>query len=207
MSNKGFTMLVVGVLVLGVGIGGSFLAGTVVGGGTEDVAAAEVAPASNAADTFAQLREQVQSGQVSQEDLAELRQQFQGEAGAGRLGGGAFGGTTGAGGDFVRPGGADAALFGTVGAVDGNVVTLDTPQGQLQVTVNSATAITQTVDAAVGDLAEGMQLTVNGERAEDGSVEATVIRVIPAGDGGFGGGGFVRGGFGGRGGGTNGGGG
>ena len=206
MSTKGFIMLVVGVLAFGAGLGGSFLAGTIVGSGTEEGAAVEASPLSSASETFAQIREQLQSGQASQEDLAALRQQFQGQAGAGGF-------TRGrAGGGFGGPSGTGGTLFGVVSSIEGNVVTLDTPQGQLQVTVGSDTTITQTVEAAIADLSEGMQLTVGGERAEDGDVDATFIRVVPVGNGGFGG--FVRGGFrgdhddpgGGSGGGTNGGG-
>jgi len=116
---------------------------------------------------------------------------------AGRRGGGgqAAGGFAGAGG--LTP------LFGTVDTVNGSVLTIETQQGPLPVTIDEDTVIIQTTQGTLGDLEPGMQVSVNGAADDNGVIEARVISVTPEGlegGGGFGGFGGGRGGFGGGGG-------
>ena len=97
MSTKAFISLMVAVLVLGIVVGGSFLGGLVIGKSQEADAAASVTPVPQGSGltnelTLGRLRERIQSGQLSQEDLTQLRQQFQGQFGGGRPGGGGFAG-------------------------------------------------------------------------------------------------------------------
>ena len=103
-------------------------------------------------------------------------------------------------------------MTGTIDSTSGGTLTINTAQGNLQITVTDDTVIQQTVEVSIGDLALGTRVTVTGAPGEDGIVEATSIFVIPEGQEGeqrrgFGGGGFgggVRpggGGFGGGGGG------
>ena len=197
MSTKGFISLLLGVLVLGAVIGGSFLGGLVIGKGQEAEAAASVAPVTQPASavpqtsgqtegqTLGQLREQIQSGQISQEDLAQLREQFQGQFGGGGPGGGFTGGTR-----FGGPGG----LTGTIENIEGNTLTINTPQGPLQAAVTTDTTIQKTIEVTPAELTEGMRVTVTGARGEDGTVQASLIFVVPEGAEGFGGGGFRGGG-------------
>ena len=207
MSTKVFISLVVGVLVLGAAIGGSFLGGLAIGKNQEAEAAAAIAPVpqaptlaaqpseETAGQNFAQLRERLQSGDLSDEELAELRQQFQ-DGGAGGFGGGrprgGFGG-----------GGGQGGLTGTIESIDGTTVTLNTSEGTLRVAITDETTIQKTVQVTAGDLVEGERLTVVGTPGEDGIVEATFMIVVPEGQaggfGGSGGGGFGGGGFGGGG--------
>ena len=204
MSAKAFVSLLVGVLVLGGLVGASFVGGMVLGknSGAEAadnvVAAPAPQPPSAAAQSpaqvdgqgLSQLRQRIQSGEASQEEIAQLREQLRAQFGAGGDGpGGGTGGGFGGGGF-----GGSGALTGTLESVDGNVVTLNTAQGPLQVTVTEDTTIQKTVQVTVADLALGERLTVGGARGEDGAVEATTIFVLPEGQeglrpGGFGGGG------------------
>ena len=184
MSTKTFMSLVVGVLALGAVTGGSFLGGLAIGKGQEVEAASRIAPApqpSGQADgeTVGLLREQLQSGQLSQEELAQLRQQFQGQVAAGgesRLPGGtSFGGRGG--------------LTGTIERIDGSTVTVNTDQGLLQATVGADTTIQMFAVGSLEELQEGMRVTVVGERTQEGTVEATTILMIPEGEESFFGGG------------------
>jgi hypothetical protein len=215
MSTKGFILMLVGVLTLGGVLGGSFFGGLALGKNQADedlpsfavLQAADPQPETGAGaqpsdqpnlQTLAELRQRVQSGDASQEELAELRQQLQAQfgQGGGGQGPGAFGGD-GAG--FGGRGG----LVGTIENIDGQTVTVNTPQGLLEATIGADTTIQMTtvVELELDDLEVGMRLTIGGQRSDDGAVEATTILVLPEGDGGlFGGGaGGFRGGFGGGG--------
>ena len=106
----------------------------------------------------------------------------------GQSGGGGFAGAMG-----VPP------LFGSIESVSGNVITIDTQQGPLPVTLDDETFISQTKQGTVEDLEVGMQVTAFGTSGEDGTIEAQVVNTLPEGIedlGGFGGGrraGFGRG--------------
>ena len=190
-------LMVVAVLVLGGAIGGSFVGGMLVVGDSSDAEAAtnvltlpppggstsQVTQAPlDSAPSLAQLREQFQSGDLSQEDLARLRHQF----GAGGAGGGFAG----------RFGGGSGGLTGTVEAVEGDKITVNTAQGPLEVTIGPETVIqrTEVVTMTLNEVVEGLRIRVGGERNDAGVLEAATIFVVPEGDGGFGGGGFGGGG-------------
>ncbi len=115
--------------------------------------------------------------------LAQLRPQLQGR---GQLSGGGFGGDNLRGNDF-GPG-----LTGTIDALDGNVITVDTPQGPLQATTTDETAIQLFSEGSLADLLEGLRATVIGHR-KDGAVEASAILLLPEEGEGFFGGGFQGG--------------
>ena len=208
---KAFVLLLVVVVIIGGSVGGAFIGGVAVGKGQNDgPMVADIPVPGGSADVgatsepggFQQLspeqvanfRQQAQSGELSAEDLAQLRQQFGGgQAGAG---------TGGAGGGF-RPG-----LTGTVKTVEGNEITVSTAQGDLVATVGEDTTIRIFNDGAISDLIEGMAVTVVGTRDESGTLEAATITAAPEGTdlgaggaGGFGGGARGGGGFGGGGGG------
>ena len=125
------------------------------------------------------LRQRIQSGDATPEELAQLRQQLQGR---GQFGGGGFGGGR------LGGGGLGPGLTGTIDAVDGNVITVDTPQGPLQATVIDETAIQLFSEGSLADLLEGSRVTVIGQR-EDGAVAASAVLLLPEeGEGFFGGG-------------------
>ena len=201
MSSKAFVLLLVIVLVLGAGLGGAFAGGIALGKSQGD----EELPAVNTpAPTlvtlpnqepagqpdqpdFADIRQRLQSGEITQEELAQLRQQFQGQAGGVR-GGQGFGGAEGQGG-FGGGG-----LVGTVESLDGNTLTINTTQGPLLAALGEETVIQMFAEGSVSDLDVGTRVTVTGQRSEDGTVEAVSILIVPEG-----GQGFPAGGFGGRG--------
>ena len=97
------------------------------------------------------------------------------------------GAPSGGSGNFTPP------VFGSVTAVDNDVITLKTAQGDTAtVTTTSSTKVTVRHSAAVSDLTEGDTVFVMGTK--DGNVVAATS--ISEGDGGFGGGGFPGGGSG-----------
>ena len=90
MSTKAFVLLLFGVLVFGGGLGGSFVAGLVTGKNQKVEAAPVVisAPAISSAETerntapgisdldLTNLRQRFQAGELSQDEVATLREQF-----------------------------------------------------------------------------------------------------------------------------------
>lgn len=104
-------------------------------------------------------------------------------AGVGGGGGGTAspgtGGTGGAGG-FVGRG-----TFGQVESVNGNLLTIKDAQGsEVKVQLQASTTITKTVGGAKGDLTQGVNVTVTGQRGTDGTVTAVAVNIVPAGGGG-----------------------
>ena len=211
MNSKAFVLLLVTVLVLGAGLGGAFAGGLALGKSQDDEgipstvvpSASSVAPGDQEAagqpdqidqPDLSDLRQRFQSGEITQEELAELREQFQGQAG-GFGGGQGFGGAGGqrfggAGGQGFGGGG---GLVGTVESLDGNMLTVNTPQGPLLAALGEETLIQMFAEGSLSDLSVGTRVTVTGQRGEDGSVEAVSILIIPEGAGGFPAGGFGSG--------------
>jgi len=185
VNTRSFLLLLVAVLVLGGGLGGAFAGGIAVGKSQESDTDSAVlsAPVAAAADQQAQalpdqqtrdqLRQRLQGGDVSDEELAELRQQFQGSGGFG-AGAGPFGG-----------GGGRGGLIGTVEEISDGIITINTPQGPLQATISADTTIQVFAEGTAEDIETGTQVTVVGVRGEDGTVAATSITVTPGTDGGF----------------------
>ena len=184
MPTKAFVLLLLGVLALGGGLGGSFVVGLVVGKGQEteapvvsslpapSSATTEPSTAPGADGIFPEdLRQRAQSGELSSEELTSLQEQFRSRFG----GAGGPGRFTGSGG----VGGRGPALIGTVTAVEANILTLNTAQGDLQVTIGEDVSIRQTVDIPIQDLTGGTRITVMGQRGDDGTIAAGTIQVIP----------------------------
>ena len=165
MNTKAFMLLLVGVLLLGGSIGGAFAGGMVLGKSQGEEAAGSSLPAQPGSG----LRQEFQ-GQLSQEQLDQFRQQFQGQVGqdAGGLG-------------FADRGG----LTGTIEKIEGSTLTVNTAQGPLQATIGASTAIQRFAEGTLEDLLAGVQVTVTGQRGEDGTVEATSILITPEGVGGL----------------------
>jgi len=111
-----------------------------------------------------ELRQRIQSGEITQEELVELRQQTQGQFGQRGPGGQGFG---------------DGGLTGTIESIEGGKITVNTSQGPLQATVGEETTIQMLAQGALADLEAGVQITVIGLLAEDGSVQATSLFIAP----------------------------
>jgi len=187
MNTKAFIFLLVLTLALGGSIGGAFVGGIALGKSQEEEAAKNNLPAQSAPvleqprsgqpnqQTLDQLRQRFRSGELSQEELAQLRQQFQGQGGSGGGGGGFTGG---------------GGLTGTIEKIEGNTVTVNTPQGPLQATIGVKATIQRFAEGTIADLEEGTRITIIGQRTEDGTLEVRSILITPEGTGGF----FDRGG-------------
>ena len=192
MSNKSFMLTVVAVLLLGGMVGGAFVAGLVVGGGSdkEEVPNVLTLPppegSANAPTTGApsgdiqnlgQIIQRVQSGEMTQEEAAQLRQMFQG---------GGFGGPGGRLGAGLAGGG---VLSGTVESVEDGKIIVNTPQGPLEAMIGPETLIQRTEISVISadELSEGVQVQVVGQPSETGVIDAASIFVVPEGAGGFGG--------------------
>jgi len=229
VTMKSLMTLVVAVII-GVSMGGAFLAGLVVGRGDSEAAAAPAPSfptptvsraAQQARDEpqqgssgpsraqpggevdVARIRElarKAQSGELTEAETAELSQ-IRDRFGSGRFSGGQSD-RSGQSGDHDDgggwTGGFGRGLRGTIQGIDGNTITVETPQGPLQVTVGSDISVRLFSVGGLGDLKTGMDITVNGQRGDDGGIQANAITVIPEGVELFGGGGR-RGGAGGGG--------
>lgn len=182
MNTKSFVTLVVAVLVLGGGLGGAFVGGIALGKNQEDGVALNSASTQLPSGTdqqasgqltqeqLDQFRQQIQSGEFDPEARDQFRRQFQDRFGQGGTGDLGFGG---------------GALTGTVESIEGDTITINTAQGPLQATISTDTSIQIITDGTLGDLENGIQVTVRGERGEDGTVEATSLTVTPEGLGGL----------------------
>lgn len=185
MGNKAFLALIAAAIVLGLGLGGAFAAGVAVGRSQDSGQAATSTdtPAFTppGAPAFAPQGAQGNLQEFSPEQLEQFRQQIGqrfGEGGALPLGGAGL---------------AARALTGDIESIDGNVITVNTPQGPLQATLSDDTGIQVFSEGAPQDLETGQQVVISGERNEEGVMQATEILVTPEGDL-FGGGFFGAGG-------------
>ena len=117
------------------------------------------------------LAGRIEAGDVEAEDLEEMEETVSG------LAGGAAGGFTGTG---DGPGG---RMIGAVASLEDGVLAVDTPIGPLQVGIGAETSITVIAESEGGleDLAPGLRVTLEGERNEEGVLEAASVRVVPEG--------------------------
>ena len=211
MSNKTFVGVLIAVLVVGAAVGASFFTGLTIGKGqqTDTPVVTLTAPTGSAANptgggqgavtvvgpsgalvtTVRSSEILVEGGEGVPEEVAAQIRQLREQLGGGIGGGAGFG-----------------LQAGTIEAVDGNTITLNTQQGPLEIAVGDETTIQMTTEVPMSDLETGMTVTVAGERDEDGNFTAANIVVLPEGAeglpfGGFRGGrgGFPGGGFGGGG--------
>ena len=183
MGNKAFLVLIAIAILLGASLGGAFAAGVAVGRSQDNSQAANGTstdiPAFTppSAPAFAPPGAQGGLQEISPQQLEQFRQQF------------------GEGGGFPFDGGglASRALTGDIESIDGNVITVNTPQGPLQAALSEETGIQVFNEGSPQDLEIGQQVVISGERNEEGVMEATDVLVTPEGDL-FGGGLFGAGG-------------
>ncbi len=175
MDTKPFLALMGAFLVWGGTIGGAFIVGRATGseGGTP-AASAFQQPA--AGQGFTSSFSQDQLGQPG----LDMKGVTPGQPGAGQgITSAAPGrGATGGGTVLLRPG---QGTRGTIEGIEGNILTLNTPQGPVKVAVSDGTVIQKSVKGAIGELSAGMSVTVMGQRADDGTVQAEMVLVTPEG--------------------------
>jgi hypothetical protein len=101
----------------------------------------------------------------------QIRNQFLQSRG---LGGG--GGDTGGGQRRGFFGGGGAT--GQIKSIEGNVLTLSTPQNVTTVNLSSSTRIEKAATAEIGDLQPGQQVLVTGERDANGNITASQVMIL-----------------------------
>ncbi len=103
----------------------------------------------------------IQSGDISQEELAQLREQFQNQ-----------------GGQQAAPVG--GPRVGSIVSIEGNALSLQTGQGELQATLSDETVVRRFNAGSVEDLTIGQPVSIIGQRGETG-VTARIIIAVPEG--------------------------
>ena len=163
--NKPFVVLLFVAVALGVGIGGIFAGGVALGkssGGDTPTSLSLSGPVANSADGAGQGRfSRGQGGQVD-----PLAPQSQGP-------------TSGDAAVQSFPG--RGGVTGTVDKVDGNLVTITTSEGPVEVIIAEDTPVSRIAEASVDDLQPGVQVTVMGPAGEAGRVEAANLVITPEG--------------------------
>lgn len=166
MKGKAFVALLTAVVVLGGVIGGAFAGGMAIGKGQgrEEANQELQGRLSQLTPGFGQRG----IPQATQEETSqEGAQQETPQPGSSLPGG--FGGLMGRGG-----------TVGTVEKVEGNIITVNTPQGSVSVLVADDTPIQKMGEGTIADISPGENITVSGEQKEDGSIQATNIFITPS---------------------------
>ncbi|WP_051914091.1 DUF5666 domain-containing protein [Thermorudis peleae] len=156
MRNR-FTQVLAVVIILGLGIGAAFAAGSVYGRNT---AAKNVQPVVIGAGGT--------GGVAAASGTADAAGGTGSGSGSGRqgFGGGGFGG----------------AISGTVSAVNGQQLTLTLANGQqLTVALTADTHIGTVSQASQSALTSGAEVLVTGTRGSDGTLTASAVIVVPSG--------------------------
>ena len=185
ITNKTFLVLLAVVLLGGGSIGGAFAAGMALGQSNaekvssngQDPPTGLIPPGRDAGVvplSFEQLRE------LSPEQIQNLRQELMEQFAQN----GGFGNArmrAGRGQDLEAAG--RARLTGKLENIEENVITVNTRQGLLDVTVNDQTTIVISDLGNVSDLnvRVGETVIITGQRVEDGSVIAQSVTVAPVG--------------------------
>ena len=212
MSTKGFLLLMITVIVIGGSIGGAFAGGLALGRSQNGDAAPEAAvfqqrfgggQSSSAGRPGDGLTgggfSAGQPGGATSDGpgaISNGEAQTRGDAPTG-FGGGGFGDRGG----FGDGASAAGLLNGTIGAVDGNVLTITTDSGESQVTLGDDSTIQRYETGTAEKLSSGDLVLViaTGDIESGDPVDvASVIVNPPEGGGIFGARGFGGGGFGGR---------
>ena len=133
--------------------------------------AAAVEPMSQ--EELQQLRQRLQSGELSAEERQEAIQRLRAQFGGGGQGGGGFGG------------GGGTQVIGSIESISGSTLSVSTELATISANVGENANIRITSVLKPTELTEGAQVMVVSERV-DGSTLARVITVVPEGQGGFG---------------------
>ena len=167
--NKSFLILLVMVVILGAALGGSFVGGVVYGR----------SQAANADSLLLGMDGSFAGGGAEPVGVP---------AGAAPGPGSGFDTTPGAAGGFPEGaaagglGGGRGGLTGTVASVEGNSLSLTTPQGDTLVTLNDDTGLSQIAPADRAELTAGVTVRIGGRPNADGSIfQARSILIIPEG--------------------------
>ena len=207
MNAKPFTFAIAAVLILGIGLGGSFVAGVALGRTQvepEQQISFPIAPSAQARTEEAaqsgqvdeaqlqQFRQRVQSGQATEEEMRRFRAQFQSSAATGEVPNAAAGAMTSTPGGTaagIGPGrgglgalfrGTDGGTFGTVKSVEGDVLTIETLEGPVPVNVTAGSKLWGMSNVALAEFTVDATVVVTGARTESGEIVATSVVEMPA---------------------------
>lgn len=160
MKKNTFIMLLAAVVVLGGAIGGALIGGMSIGKGQgrEEANQELQSQLSQFTSRFGQ--------RGTQQGTPQPGSELPGGFGSQRPGG--FGGLFGSGG-----------TVGTVEKIEGNILTLTTPQGSVRVIIADDTPIQKMGEGSLSDISIGERITVSGEQKDDGSIEATNVFLAP----------------------------
>ena len=193
MNTKAFLLLLLGFLLVGGAIGGAFSGGVALGKSSQKETAQQVlnlptptvsqarqTPSGGAVqDQLQVLRQRLQSGELSSEQLQQLQQELRD-----RLGSVGTGPAAGGGGLFGQGGAAGSGfgfgLSGTIDKVEGSTVTINTPQGPLRATLGPDTAVQKFTVGGIADLTVGTSVRVTGQRGDGGVIQAQSVQIVPA---------------------------
>ena len=173
MSNRAFLWLAILAIALGGALGGILII-VLDDTGEDPTPIASIAGPTGTGDgpafqRLSELTQRMEEGDPEDmEELGELVAQFPGNPGGGPLAGIGDGGPR---------------MIGTIEALEGDILSLNTPVGPLQTTVGDDTTIASIseTEGTLEDLTPGLRVNLTGERNEEGVLQAISIRVVPEG--------------------------
>ena len=194
MNARPFVFAVAAVVIMGIIIGGAFIAGVALGRtqaepepqmsfiqapSAQGGLAAGGAGGEMSQAQIQELRQRAQSGEITPEEIQQIRAQ------TAQTGGGV-------GGEVLTAAQADAGgrTMGTVKSVEDGIMTVETFQGTIQVNVDADTTIQGLTEVSLSDVEVDSMAVVVGESTESGELDASSVIVLPEGI--LGAGGFRR---------------
>ena len=185
MNAKPFIFAVAAVVIMGIIIGGAFIAGVALGRtqaesepqmsfiqapSAQGGLAAGGAGGEMSQAQIQELRQRAQSGEITPEEIQQIRAQ------TAQTGGGV-------GGEVLTAAQADASgrTIGTVKSVEDGVLTVDTFQGTVQVNVGSDTKIQGLTEVPLSEVEVDSTVVIVGERTESGEFDASSVIELPEG--------------------------
>ena len=117
------------------------------------------------------IREKFRSGaQLTPDEIAKLRQQFQGAGGSGGRGGMGGGGS--------RGGFGGSSIEGEISEIKGDLITVKSSNSTTDISISEDTTIRFSFLIALKDLKIDTNIQIVGERSQNGETTATFIRIL-----------------------------
>lgn len=190
MTSKAFSILLLFSLVLGIALGAAFAGGFALGksrGLDQSQGSASLRPPSDFQGEGSRdggresgFRGRSPSGDFRHGEAVQPDRDASGQRGDRSSSNGAGPSP----GDGEQDLAARQEFFGSIVKLQDGVMTLDSPQGQVQAAISESTAIQKTVAGSVDGLVLGAAVRILGRRVEDGPVQARSITLVPEGSGG-----------------------
>ena len=185
MNARPFIFAVAAVVIMGIIIGGAFIAGVALGRtqaepepqmsfiqapSAQGGLAAGGAGGEMSQAQIQELRQRAQSGEITPEEIQQIRAQTAQTGGV-------------VGGEVLTAAQADAGgrTIGTVKSVEDGVLTVETFQGTVQVNVGSDTKIQGLTEVPLSGVEVDSTAVIVGESTESGEFDASSVTVLPEG--------------------------